>query len=43
MGRFMNNLFQELTQEQRQEFEIIVNDDDFVLESWVQPFIKKLP
>ena len=40
MDRFMNTLFQALTQEQRQEFEIIVGDDDFILESWVKSFIE---
>jgi hypothetical protein len=40
MDRFMNTLFQELTQEQRQEFEIIVGDDDFVLASWIESFIE---
>jgi antitoxin CptB len=36
MMKFMNALFDDLTQKQKEEFEIIVNQDDDVLESWVK-------
>jgi succinate dehydrogenase flavin-adding protein (antitoxin of CptAB toxin-antitoxin module) len=43
MIRFMNNVFEKLTQEEREKLEILVNEDDEILNSWVVGnFVDKL-
>ncbi len=43
MLKFMNNVFEKLTQEERKEFEDTVNQDDEILHNWVvSKFVDKL-